>query len=163
MQREEAISRDDTFDSLHDRLSLLGADVLLETIDGLDKGTLSPVPQNPALVSKAPKLQPGDGEIDWSQPAGAIHNHIRGLSSTPGAFTFRDGAKLKIFESMPIEPSLPGFSPGEPVIGEGIEGLVIAGATGWLRVLELQPAGKRRMKAEDYLRGYPLAEGEMWG
>lgn len=163
LQREEAISPNDTFDSLHDRLSLLGADVLLETIDGLEKGTLKPVVQDPAAASKAPKLQPDEGEIDWSEPAEAINNRIRGLSSTPGAFTYRDGDKLKIYVSEPIEASREGFAPGEVIPANGADGLVVAGGSGWLRVLELQPAGKKRMKAEDYLRGYPLAEGEVLG
>jgi methionyl-tRNA formyltransferase len=163
LQHEEPISPDDNFDSLHDRLSLLGADVLLETVDGLEKRTLKPITQDPALASKAPKLQPGEGEIDWSRPAEVINNRIRGLSSTPGAFTYRNGGKLKIFLSKPIEASRPGLEPGEVVPGSGLDGLVVAGGTGWLRILELQPAGKKRMTADDYLRGYPLVEGEVLG
>jgi len=163
LQREVAISPGDTFDSLHDRLSLLGADILLETIDGLERGALKPVAQDPASASKAPKLRPDEGQIDWSESAVVINNHIRGLSSTPGAFTFRDGGKVKIYSSEPIEASRPGLKPGEVVLGDGVEGLVVAGGAGWLRVLEVQPAGKKRMKAEDYLRGYPLAEGDVLG
>ncbi len=163
LQREEPIRPDDTFDSLHDRLSVLGAQVLLETVDGIEKGTLRPVAQDPAFASKAPKLEPGEGEIDWSEPAEVISNRIRGLSSVPGAFTHRDGRKLKILLSEPIEASQAGLRPGQVVRGSGTDGFVVACGTGLLRILELQPAGKRRMRAEDYLRGYPPVQGEMLG
>ena len=163
LQRGEMISPDDSFDSLHDRLSHLGAELLLESIDGLENGTLKPVAQDPALATKAPKLQPGEGEIDWSKPAVVINNLIRGLCSVPGAFTYRSGNKLKIYRSEPIETQRPGYKPGQVVFDDDISGFVVASGEGWLRLLDLQPAGKMRMKAEDYLRGYPFAMGETLG
>jgi methionyl-tRNA formyltransferase len=144
-------------------LSLAGADLLLETVDGLEKGLLQPITQDPTLATKAPRLDPGEGEIDWSKPAEAVNNHIRGLSSQPGAFTYRDGCKLKIYSSEPVEQKTRGHRPGEIVARDDVSGFVVSTASGWLRLREVQPQGKKRMKAEDYLRGYPLAEGEVLG
>lgn len=163
LQREEAILPDDTYDSLYDRLSMVGADLLLETIDKLERDELDPITQDPSLATKAPKIHPSDGEIDWSQPAATVNNLIRGLCSTPGAFTYRSGSKLKILAAEPIEESRAGLGVGEVVAEDGCDELVVASGSGWLRIHELQPAGKKRMKARDYLRGNPIARGEVLG
>ncbi|MBU1318886.1 MAG: methionyl-tRNA formyltransferase [candidate division Zixibacteria bacterium] len=163
VQRKERILPDDTYDSLYDRLSLLGADVLLETVNGLEKGILEPAEQNPALASKAPKIKPEQGEIDWSQSAESINNRIRGFCSKPGAYTFRNGSKLKILRSEVLHAAKNSPEDGSLVMESGVDGLVVATGDGWLRLHEVQPAGKKRMKAEDYLRGYPPVSGEALG
>jgi methionyl-tRNA formyltransferase len=163
LAREESISPEDTFDSLHDRLSRVGADVLLETIDGLEKGVLKPRAQNPTQATKAPKLKPEDGRVVWSESAHVICNQVRGLCSSPGAFAYRDGKKLKIYRCQPVQTIAPNLRPGQVVTSSDVDGFVVATGSGLLRILELQPAGKKRMNAGDYLRGYPLAEGEVLG
>jgi len=163
LQREEQISQDDTFDSLHDKLSLLGADVLLETIDRLESGDIQPVPQDQSRSSKAPKLKPEDGEIDWSRNAVDIRNHIRGLCSSPGAYTMRSGSKLKVFSAEAVGAGNEVSKPGEVHTGELNRSFIVATGDQSLQLLEVQPAGKKRMTAEAYLRGYPLKTGEVLG
>jgi len=161
LQKEEQIHPDDDYDSLYERLSQTGADLLLETVNLIERGEITPVSQDPSQITSAPKLTPEHGEIDWSRSAEEIHNQIRGLSSKPGAYTFRDGVKLKIYKSELIDPTEPGVTPGTIVDSE--KGLVVATGNTWLKLLEVQPAGKKRMKADDYLRGYPPESGEALG
>lgn len=163
MQRKEKILPDDTYDSLHDRLSLLGADVLLETVNGIERGILEPIDQDASLASKAPKIKPEQGEIDWSKSAVAINNLVRGFCSKPGAYTFRNGKKLKIFRSEVLNAGKNTFEPGRLVELSDVNGLLVATGDGLLRLHEVQPPGKKRMKAEDYLRGYPSESGEKLG
>jgi len=163
MQRKEKILPDDTFDSLHDRLSLLGADVLLDTINGIERGIIEPIEQDASQASKAPKIRPEQGEIDWSRPAETINNLIRGFCSRPGAYTFRKGNKLKIFRSEVLHIGKNTFEPGRLVKLDDVDGLLVATGDGVLRLHELQPSGKKRMKADDYLRGYPSESGEKLG
>ncbi len=163
LQRSEKILPNDTFGSLHDRLSAIGADVLVETVNGLESGTLKPVPQDSINATKAPKLKPEDGRIDWSRSAEEIRNQVRSLCPIPSAHTDRNGEKLKIFSSEIVRSALRDHNPGEIIRNNGISGLVVACGKGLLRILELQPAGRKRMNAEDYLRGYPIEPGEKLG
>jgi methionyl-tRNA formyltransferase len=163
LQYSEPILPDDTFDSLHDRLSVLGADALVETLDGLESGSLQQKPQDASTATRAPKLKPEDAEIDWSKSAEVIRNQIRGLCSTPGAFTYLNGTKLKIFAGEVIEQPVEGMNPGKITGSNGSAGLLVACGSGMLRILDLQPSGKRRMRAEDFLRGHPISAGEQLG
>ncbi len=163
LQRSEVILPDDTFGSLHDRLSVIGADVLVETVNGLESGTLKPVPQDSTFASKAPKLSPEDGRIDWGRPAEDIRNQIRGLCPVPCAYTYRDGKKLKVFNSEIVSATLKDHNPGEIMLNGDNSGFVVACGKDLLRILELQPAGRKRMNASDYLRGYPVRPGEKLG
>jgi methionyl-tRNA formyltransferase len=163
LQRKEPIRPEDSFDDLYGRLSLIGADLLLATVDGLEEGTLVPKQQDSSQVTKAPKLKPEDGLIDWQRAASVIHNHIRGLCSIPGAYTFRDGEKLKIFRSMPVDVHFGGLVPGKIVTADDRNGLVVATSNGCLKILELQPSGRKRMSADDCMRGYRFQPGETLG
>jgi len=105
------ITSEDTAQTLHDRLSTLGADLLVETINSLISNTITPVQQNNELASKAPLLKKGDGRIDWQKPAGAIDTFIRGMTPWPGAFSFMGDKRLKIFAARPVpltSPAPPG-------------------------------------------------------
>lgn len=163
LQKEVPIHLDDDYDSLYERLSQTGADLLVETVDRIERGDIEPVSQDPSEATSAPKLTPEHGEIDWSRPAAEIRDQIRGLSSKPGAYTFRDGDKLKIYRSEPVEAAKPGYTPGRIVDNSATNGLVVAAGDVWLKLLEVQPAGKQRMKADDYLRGNPPKSGEVLG
>ena len=151
------ITSEDTAQTLHDRLSTLGADLLVETIDGLISNTITPVQQNQELASQAPLLKKDDGRIDWQKPAGAIDTFIRGMTPWPGAFSFMGDKRLKIFAARPV-PLTSSAPPGTVIKGFSNE---LRGATGdqALTILELQAASGKRLLVRDYLIGNPVAEG----
>lgn len=151
-----AIDEAETAKELHDRLAPMGAELLLRTLEGIEGGTIHPIPQDPSLVSYAPIIQKQDGRIDWSLPVRAIMNRIRGFSPWPGTFTSLDGKQLKVTEATPIDRP-PGAPPGS-VVESGAHFAVACGE-GVLYLLEIQLEGKRRMSAADFLRGHKVPEG----
>ena len=151
------ITPEDTAQTLHDRLSTLGADLLVETINGLISNIISPIPQDHELASRAPLLKKGDGRIDWQKPARAIDTFIRGMTPWPGAFSFMGDKRLKIFAARPApltDPALPGT-----VIKGFSNELRVATGDQALTILELQAASGKRLPVRAYLRGNPIAEG----
>lgn len=148
----------ETADDLARRLAPMGGEMILEALQGLEDGSLRPIPQDEALVTKAPKLAKEDGEIDWAKPAEVVHNRIRGLYPWPGSYTMFDGKMLKLFASRQVEGK---GEPGE-VLEAGNE-LVIACGSGAVAFKALQKQGKRRMSVEEYLRGQKLSVGTVLG
>jgi len=151
------ITAEDTAQSLHDRLSIMGAELLIETLKGLISKTLSPMPQDDSQATKAPLLKKADGRIDWHRPAAALDCFIRGMTPWPGAFTFMGDRRLKIFAAKPA-----------PLPEEAAPGTVVSRFTGELRVatgdqalsiLELQEASGKRLPVRDYLTGKEVAAG----
>ncbi len=149
------IGEEETAGELHDRLALLGAETMAETLDRLFAGTLAPQPQDDALSTYAPMLKKEDGRIDWSRPAREIHNQVRGLDPWPGAYTFLRGETLKIARTA-VENGE--GAPGT-VVAVGADGVRIACGQGVLRVGELQLPGKKRLAAGEFLKGRALAPG----
>lgn len=147
----------DNVGDVHDRLMHLGATLTLKTIRDIVDGTVRTTPQSELVgdiePTPAPKIFREDCEIDWTLPAVRIHNQVRGLSPYPGAFTtLADGSALKIFETALCDAATaPALSPGETAVEGDI--LYIGTGSAPLRVLSLQPQGKRRMAAADWLRG----------
>lgn len=143
---------------IHDLLKQKGAAVLLQTVEQLGEGTLEGKPQPSsapdAPLPHAPKIQTETGRIDWTQPVEKIHNLIRGLSPYPGAFTQLDGKMLKVYAATAQKG--PDHTPGE-VETDGKTYLRFGGADGFVQVAELQLEGKKKMKTEDFLRGYRKA------
>jgi methionyl-tRNA formyltransferase len=141
---------------LHDRLARVGADALGRALAALSRGTLAFTPQPEEGVTYAKKITNDDARIDWSQSAQAVHDHVRGLSPFPGAFCMIDGAKgperMKVLRT-------------ERADGQGMPGitlddrLLIACGDGAVRLLEVQRAGSKPMKADDLLRGFAVAKG----
>jgi methionyl-tRNA formyltransferase len=159
LKRSMPIDPEDDFKTVHDRMKVLGAEVLVETIRGLADGTLTPIPQdhiNPESLKPAPKIFTDHCRLDWSKPVAALHNQVRGLSPVPGAFTTLHGKMLKIYRSKPVHAQQ-GRVPGSADT-DGKQLLRFAAADGWLEVLELQAEGKKRMPVEDFLRGYRWPE-----
>ena len=150
------ISPDDTAETVHDRLMALGASLLLKTLDGLEKGTLTPIPQNSAEATFAPMLSREDGRMDWTQPAAVLYNRARGMTPWPGSFTYAGGAVLKLSGIRPDETRADA-APGT-TIRQGDRVLVVCGDGHCLEIGALQPAGKRMTPAADYLRGHTLPE-----
>jgi methionyl-tRNA formyltransferase len=163
LQREVEILPEEDFGELHDRMAKLGADLLLQTVDLIDKGEAKPVKQNHASATPAPKITREHCQIDWSNEAARIKNQIRGLSPVPAAFTFYRGKILKIRKAEVVgeTPFPDGF--GEVAEADGKERIWVKTKKGILNILELQPEGKRKMSAEEFVRGYRIKVGEKLG
>ena len=159
MQSEEKILPDDTAASLHDRLSQLGADLLVDTLDGFAKGTMPSTPQDHSLASYAPLLTKHDGHIDWNRSAESLETFIRGVTPWPGAFSFHKDKRFKIFKSEPI-PMDTTTAPGTVLRGFPDE-LRVATGDGALSILEIQGASGKRLMTKDFLRGYHLPPGDI--
>ena len=157
----EAILPDDTAATLQDRLANLGADLLIDTLDRLADGRLTPTPQDHSQATVAPMLKKTDGRIDWTQSAAAIANRIRGMTPWPGAFTYLDGKLLKIYRAAPALSDA-AAAPGTVVAGFEDELRVTTG-DGALAVLELQGESGKRLTAKEFLRGHPIAPGTVLG
>jgi len=152
LQQETAIGPDETAGELHDRLMRMGADLVAATLKGITEGNLHPIPQgNAAGLPTAPKIFQDDCRIDWSRSAQDVHNQIRGLSPFPGAFTEWQGHSIKVYRSRMAEEATPG--PG--VFFRAASNRLCAGCgVGSLELLEVQPQGKKRMSASDFLNGW---------
>ncbi len=162
LQRKIGVSPDVTAGELHDELKELGAEVVLETVNGIDDGGLQPQPQV-GEVTKAPKLTKELAEIDWSQSAVDLNNLIRGLSPFPGAVCqFRDKS-LKILRAH-VADEHTDAAPGVIVSTEKNTSLIVAtGAGGALAIDEVKPEGKRAMTASEFIRGYHPESGDQLG
>lgn len=156
MQKRYPIYADETSEDLSKRLSVEGARLLLEVIDPIQEGTISPIQQDESLVTSAPKLKKEDGLIDWNQSAEAVHNRIRGVQPWPGAYTFWKGEQLKLFRSSAVVES------GEPgkILAAGNGSIVTGCGEGAVIIREIQRSGKRKMSVDDFLRGIRLSPGD---
>lgn len=165
LARETDIYPDDNAGTLHDRLMVLGSELVIDTVKGLWTGTITPAPQEVqpgTVLHMAPKIFPPDTIINWNAPALKIHNMIRGLAPSPGAVTTLRSAnrsvRLKIFESRLFEQynTLPGS-----IIVSGKSRLAISCGTGAVEILSLQPEGRKRMTSAEFLRGTDLKGWEV--
>jgi methionyl-tRNA formyltransferase len=167
-QEKEVIQYNDTVGDLHNRLMVKGAGLVLKTVDALARENIQPVSQdilikNGGELKPAPKLFREDLQIDWNKPAVTIRNLIRGLSPYPAAWTtIRNSltdqiTEMKIFFAV-AEPAAPLEKPGT-IQSDGKNFLKVACAHGWLRITDLQLAGKKRMKVEEFLRGFQKING----
>lgn len=154
----------DTFLTLEEKLSLLAAKVLADTLDLIGKKKYDLIPQDESKATFAPKLSKKDGWIDWDKPAVNIHNLIRGCLNFPGTFTYYDDKLLKIYKSAVIEPIFSQLSgqPGE-IIKVSKEGMIVAAKEGCVLVRELQLEGKRRMNVEEFIAGHKITPGIILG
>jgi len=148
---------------MYERLSEDGALLLAETLVGLGKGSLVPVPQLEKGGSYAPKLQKTDGLIDWGKRAVQIHNQVRGMNPWPGAYTFLRKKMLKVWSTCILDRNYSrGKASGEVLVAEK-KGITVRTGEGELLIRELQPENRRQMTAEEYLAGHPLVPGTMLG
>lgn len=159
LKREMPIDYDDTGETLTEKLSLAGAELLLQAIAELKKGYLQPLKQDETAATYAPMLKKEDGRVDWSKPAGEIRNQIRGMLPWPGAYTYSNEKMIKIYKAAVAE-------------GEGKQGEVIDAPQGVLRVmtgegaldiLELQLEGGKRLDAKAFLSGRRIEPGAVLG
>lgn len=156
-QERFPVLSDDTSGSLHDRLAREGALLLLKAIDDIRNGCVSRTAQDEAGVVAVRKLAKEDGAIDWSLPAAAIRNRIRAFDPWPGSYcTLPGGEVLKVWSAQ--------TEPGSGRPGEVLDDrLAVATGAGILRLLEVQPPGKKRMAAAAFLNGFPLAKDAVLG
>lgn len=147
-----AITPDDTYGTLHDKLSAAGSRLLLETLPAIEAGTICPVKQDEGRVTFAPSIQHDDEAIDWTRNASAIRDLVRGLNPSPGAFTVLDKKTFKLFATELAERHTEA-APGTIVALDHTGIFVAAGAGDVLQITECQPSGKKRMGAADYLNG----------
>jgi len=150
------ISPVETAGELHDRLSLIGAGLMVRALAALERGSLEATPQPDDGVTYAAKIDKAEARIDWSRPAGELDCHIRGLAPFPGAWCEmqKDGKaqRVKILRAQPVDAS------GTP--GTALDDtLTIACGTGALKLLQVQRAGKGVQQADEFLRGFPVASG----
>ncbi|PLX80970.1 MAG: methionyl-tRNA formyltransferase [Desulfuromonas sp.] len=159
MKQSLSIGPNETAGELHDRLALLGRETMLETLQQLCAGTLQREVQDDSQSNYAPMLKKEDGCLDWSGSATDLHNQVRGLDPWPGAYTRLDGELLKVARTQVAEgKGLPGS-----VLSATPDGIEVACGAGSLLVGNLQLAGKKRLAAGDFLRGYPLPIGTRLG
>ena len=155
LQREVPIEPEDNVGTLYEKLMVEGARLIVETAKGLAANSLEEKPQKDMPVDKlnaAPKIFKEDTLIDWSIGAAAVHNHIRGLSPYPAAYTELQGKVFKIYKSH-YELADTGKEPGE-YDTDGKTYLRFACSDGWLYADEIQLQGKKRMNVSDFLRGF---------
>ena len=165
-QRSCPIGRHDNVEAVHDRLMVMGADMVLETVDAIIAGTVKPIPQDQMLTAgqqptPAPKIFKDTCRVDWSRPAEDLYNHIRGLSPYPAAWTTMtddtgNSTTLKLYETGEPETFNSGEKPVPGTIKADRKTLRIACADGWLQVLSLQQSGKKRMDTDAFLRGFTI-------
>ena len=156
MAERVAITDDMTATDLHDRLSRLGADLMVRAMAALERGQLQLTPQPSEGVTYAAKIDKAEARIDWNRPARNVLRHIHGLSPFPGAWSEvpLEGAPARI-KIMRCAPAGGSGAPGAVLDDQ----LTVACADGAIRILELQRAGKAPMKAAEFLRGTPLKAG----
>jgi methionyl-tRNA formyltransferase len=153
LQEKVSISPDENVGELHDDLMRLGAKLALETIRGLASGTLSPKPQDNSLATPAPKIFHDDCKIDFAKPAEVVHNQIRGLSPHPASFTFLpNGERIKVYKAR-IAKEAETLPSGAYKMSDDKKRLFVGTATMPIELLEIQREGKKRMSAEEFLRG----------
>jgi len=157
LQKRTTIDPAETSLELGGRLSVCGAELCAEALEGLSKGTLRPAPQDGAQASRAPKLVKGEARIDWRLPAPVINNKIRAFKPFPGTYTLLDGKRLGIERAEPVEN-----------VSQGDAGAIVAledsffdvrCSEGVLRVFQVKPESRRSMGVHDFLLGNRIAEG----
>ncbi len=166
LKAETAIGPEETAPELGARLAAMGAELLLETLAGLQDGSIVPEKQDAALATYAPMLKKEDGRIDWARAAQKIHNQVRGLQPSPGGYTAFRGQTLHVRKSRvaevrsEAEVRLEASKPGTVL---SVRPLVVACGEGALELLEVQSEGRKRVPAADFANGQRLAENEILG
>jgi len=156
MTERVKIGEDMTAGELNDALSRLGADLMARALAALERGSLTLTPQPQQGVTYADKITNAETRIDWSKPAQQVHDHIRGLSPFPGAWFELNGVRVKVLRSAKADGT---GAPGTTLDDK----LTVACASGAVRLVQIQRAGKQPMSADDFLHGTPVKAGTKVG
>jgi len=160
LQVREPIRDDDTAGTLHDRLAEAGAEALVRAIGELQAGTLTRREQDASAATYAPKLSKDDGRIDWTLPAVTLRNRVRGFNPWPCCHCrMRSEERTRLLRVLEVRVEETAGTPGQ-LVAVGADGPLVAVGEGGVRLLRVQPEGKRAMSGADYVHGYRLAVGE---
>jgi methionyl-tRNA formyltransferase len=158
LQARTPVLADETAGELTLRLSELGAGALIEALALLELGLAKPEPQDESLATYAPKLTRETAQVDWTRTAHEVGAHVRAYDPRPGAWATLHGAEVKLYGAR-IAPRGGGHEPGE-VIAVDREGMLVACGGGAVRIVAVQPAGKRRLSPQDWANGRGVAVGD---
>ena len=158
LQRSMPIGDEESAGEVHDRMMVLGADVVVETVKMIVEDRVKTFSQDDAQATSAPKIFKEDCKINWDQPAQINHDHIRGLSPYPGAWSVLKGKQVKMYKSRVAKGT---GMPGEVIDVDGR--IVVACGQGALDIMELQPESRKKMNASDFIRGYDINKGDILG
>ena len=161
LQGSLPITDEDNTGTMFDKLAVLGGRLLVETLEGLQQGTIQPQKQNEAEATHAARILKEDEVIDWNRAAQTIFCQIRGLAPAPGAYTLWNDQRLKIWKSR-VNSKETGKAPGT-VVEIGKDYLMVQTGEGCLEILELQPAGKKAMPAKAFCNGTGVETGVQFG
>jgi len=161
MQKELVLDKKETGGSLFDRLSIIGADLLVETLTALENGTVTRIKQEDELSNYAQRLDKALGEIDFNKSAEKIERLIRGLNPWPSAFTHIDGKTLKIWDADIVDEEYQGAI--GTIVDINKKFFIIKCGEKALQINEVQLEGKKRMKTDAFLRGNELENGKLIG
>jgi methionyl-tRNA formyltransferase len=161
LSRTTPIGENETAGELYARLANIGADVLVETLDLVAGGEAPRIGQDPAQATYARKLTRADGEIDWSKPATEVHDHIRGMTPWPGAYTYYRGRMLEVLSARRGALSVSASAPGQILAVDRENGIEVATGAGSVRLLEVKPEGRPAMSAWAFAAGYKPEPGTM--
>ncbi|MBD3225284.1 MAG: methionyl-tRNA formyltransferase [Caldithrix sp.] len=159
LQRKTPIQSQMTAGELHDHLARIGADLLPQTLEALQVGTLKATPQNDALATKAPKIEKEMCHIDFNKPVQEVFNWVRGLSPHPGAFFYHGEHQIKVFKATVGDDNGNDYEAGK-VIHKNHESFTVGCKPGLLKITEVQMQGKKRLPVYDFFHGYTIEVNE---
>ncbi|MSO74933.1 MAG: methionyl-tRNA formyltransferase [Alphaproteobacteria bacterium] len=157
LERRVPIAPDTTAGTLRERLALLSAELLLEALDGLARGSIAPAPQDETTACYAVKLTPADERLDWRRPAVELERFVRALNPRPGAHFVHRGERIKLWATEPT--STIGYATPGTVLDDGL--LIACAGGSALRLIQVQRPGRKTMTVDALLRGYPISKGEV--
>lgn len=152
------ITKEDTAETLHDRLAGMGAELIIKTIESFNDNTFTRTPQDKKKATLAPMLNKKEGQIDWGKSSGELDCFVRGMTPWPGAYTFLNDRRLKIFRIEETDQKTD-IRPGTIVKGKKDE-LLVATGSGVISILEIQGASGKRLPVADFLRGFKINPGD---
>jgi len=162
-QEKTKISANENAEELGERLAEIGSQTLIDTIQLIEKGKAKLVEQPEAKVTSAPKLKKEDGELNFKRSPEDVINQVRAFAPWPGTFTYYKGKLIKVHKAVSDTKGTPLAKPGEVVSVDEKEGIVVACQIGSIKLIELQPEGKRRMSAGEFIRGFRIKPTEKLG
>lgn len=155
---KRSIPRDITYGQLYEQLSDDGAQLLLDTLDAVSQGIVTPIKQDPSLVTFAPMIRKQDGALDFNCTISDIVNKVRGMNPAPVTYCYYGDARIKVWKASPYEGEVPAVAPGTVFAGRS-KGLYVACIDGAVSLDIIQGDGGKAMAAVDYLRGHVISEG----
>jgi methionyl-tRNA formyltransferase len=159
LQQTVAIGPTDTASDVHDQLATLGAELMLATLDLLERGDVTRTPQDARLATYAPILKKTDGELDWSKTATQVYNTVRAFNPWPGTYTYLEGTMLRIWKAVPVETWVSHEFPGR-LVHAGSSGALVTCRLGSLELQEVQLENHKRMSALDFVNGIRLSHDQ---